>query len=82
MARPNLITGQITIPGFSQYIAVNPTANTSLGNPNISSITNVDLLYPGLEIDNANFPSGTTIVSVNYGANSAVLSNNATGTDS
>ena len=79
MARTNLITGQITIPAFQQYIAVNPTANVSSGSPNISNITSTKLLYPGLGITNANFPSGTTVVSVDYGANTAVLSNNATG---
>ena len=80
MARPNLITGQVTIPAFQQYISVNPTANISSGSPNINGITNSNLLYVGLEISNANFPAGTTVLSVNYGANTAVLSNNSTGT--
>ena len=80
MARPNLITGQITIPSFQQSVGTNPTANLTSGSPNITNITNDNLLYPGLEISNANFPGGTTVVSVNYGANTAVLSNNATGT--
>ena len=79
MARPNLITGQILIPTFDQSFAVNPTANVSFGSSNINSISNGSLLYPGLEISNPNFPSGTTVVSINYGANTAVLSNNATG---
>jgi len=80
VARPNLITGQVTIPAFQQYISVNPTANISSGSPNINGITNSNLLYFGLEISNANFPAGTTVLSVNYGANTAVLSNNSTGT--
>ena len=80
MARPNLITGQVTIPAFQQYISVNPTANISSGSPNINGITNSNLLYVGLEISNANFPAGTTVLSVDYGANTAVLSNNSTGT--
>ena len=80
MARPNLITGQITIPIFDQSVGTNPTANVASGSASITNITNDNLLYPGLEISNANFPGGTTVVSVNYGANTAVLSNNATGT--
>jgi len=80
VARPNLITGQVTIPAFQQYISVNPTANISSGSPNINGITNSNLLYVGLEISNANFPAGTTVLSVDYGANTAVLSNNSTGT--
>ena len=80
MARPNLITGQITIPIFDQSVGTNPTGNVSSGSPNISAITNSNLLYVGLEISNANFPGGTTVVSINYGANTAVLSNNAAGT--
>ena len=48
MARPNLITGQITIPSFQQSVGTNPTANVSLGSPNITNITNDNLLYPGL----------------------------------
>ena len=80
MAKPNLITGKITIPAFQQYTNSNPTADLNSGSPNISNITDVTLLYPGLEITNSNLPSGTTVVSVNYGAQTAVLSNNATAT--
>ena len=80
MARPNLITGQITIPSFQQSVGTNPTANLTSGSPNITNITNDDLLYVGLKVTNANLPANTTVVSVNYGANTAVLSNPATGT--
>jgi hypothetical protein len=86
VAKSNLITGIVQITSFDQYLtgptgaAVNCTANVSTGSPNISAITNGNFLYVGLEISNANFPGGTTVVSINYGANTAVLSNNATGT--
>jgi len=80
VARPNLITGQITVPAFQQYISTYSTADVSFGSASISNITDENLLYPGLEISNINFPVGTTIVSINYGANTAVLSNTATGT--
>jgi hypothetical protein len=79
VARPNLITGKITIPAFQQNTNTNPTADLSSGSPNISNITDVDLLYAGLEITNANLPAITTVVSVDYNANTAVLSQNATG---
>jgi hypothetical protein len=81
VARPNLITGKITIPAFQQYTNTNPTADLTSGSPNISNITDVDLLYAGLEITNANLPASTTVVSVDYNANTAVLSQNATGND-
>jgi hypothetical protein len=80
VARPNLITGKITIPAFQQNTNTNPTADLSSGSPNISNITDVNLLYPGLEITNVNLPSGTTIVSVDDIAQTAVLSQNAIGT--
>ena len=82
--KSNLVTGQIQVTSFDTSLSVNPTANVSTGSPNISAISNSNFLYPGLEISNANFPGGTTIVSINYGATgatrTAVLSNNATGT--
>jgi hypothetical protein len=81
MATPNLITGKITIPAFQQYTNSNPTADLNSGSPNISNITDVTLLYPGLEITNANLPVSTTVISVDYGAQTAVLSQNATGND-
>ena len=79
MARPNLVTGQVFIPSFNDYLSVNPTADLSSGSPNITNITDVDLLYPGLVISNALLPAGTTVLSVDYPGNSAVLSQNSSG---
>ena len=78
MSKPNLITGSIYTPSWDQYADF--TANISNGSPTITSVSNINLLYPGLTISNANFTAGTYVVSVNYGANSALLSSNSAAT--
>ena len=78
MTKPNLVTGSLYTPAWDQYVDF--TANISNGSSTISSISNVNLLYVGLVLSNAHFSAGTTVVSVNYIAGSAVLSSNSDAT--
>ncbi len=61
--------------------AANPTfggAATTLGSPVVTGI-NTTGLQPGMTVTNANFPAGTTVLSVDN-SGQAILSNNATAT--
>jgi autotransporter-associated beta strand protein len=62
--------------GSPTFFAPNTGGVIALGSPNVTLSSTVGLL-PGMNINHASFPAGTTVVSVN-GLTSVTLSNNAT----
>jgi lysophospholipase L1-like esterase len=66
-----LINGSVTFTG-----------NTTSSSTTVSSLSSTKGIYPGLTVTGTGIPGSTTVVSVNVGASTMVLSNAATATGS
>ena len=72
------ITGQLFIPEFFTTGPTGGAGNVSNGSSVVTSVSNINLLIPGLTVTGTGIPPSTTVVSVNYGASSFVMSANGT----